>query len=273
MTTGAITRHSGPAQWSVDPTDGGRLTSLVVAGHELIAQPGDVVVEPHAASYAYGGFPMAPWAGRIGLGLLDVDGTTHHLPTRGDANAMHGTTYDRVWEVAEEDDEGVVLRTDLGPDWPFSGTASLAWRSTSDGLLMRLSVLADERMPAWVGIHPWFRRELDDRERVVLDFDAQQMYVRGADLLPTGELVAVPTGPWDDCFTGVQSAHLTWGDLVLTMTASSDIWVIYNERVEAICVEPQTAPPDAVRLGQAPWLDKGDEHALEVAFRWSSSGT
>jgi aldose 1-epimerase len=269
-TKSTVNRHSGTGDWSVDVNKGGRLTSLVVDGHELIAAPGDVVVPPDAASYAYGAFPMAPWAGRIADGLLEVDGRSYQLPLHGEDHAMHGTTYDRTWEVGASNSEGVVLRTDLGPSWPFDGEASLAWRSLDGGLRMRLAVLAHERMPVWVGIHPWFRRTLDDGQAVEYAFDAKEMYVRRADGLPTGQRVAVPPGPWDDCFTGVSAARLTWGDIELTMTASTDIWVVYDEREEAVCFEPQTGPPDAVRLGEAHWIDAGEEHALEVDFRWRS---
>ena len=45
--------------------------------------------------------------------------------------------------------------------------------------------------------------------------------------------------------------------------------MVFDERDEAVCAEPQTAPPDAVRLGMAHWLQPGDEQALEVDFRWS----
>ena len=95
------------------------------------------------------------------------------------------------------------------------------------------------------------------------------MYLRGPDGLPTGELVPVPAGPWDDCFEGVTRARLSWGELTLTVTASTQTWVVFDERAEAVCVEPQTAPPDAVRLGLAHWLEPGEEHALDVDFRWS----
>jgi aldose 1-epimerase len=266
--TPTITRGVGAASWSVDPAAGGRLTSLRVAGQELIAQRGDVPLPPEAMAYGYGAFPMIPWAGRIRAGLLEADGRSYQLPTRGEVHAMHGTTYDHPWQVAAEDEGGVLLRTGLGPDWPFSGEAAMAWRSAEEGLRLRLSVLAHERMPVWIGVHPWFRRTLEDGRVVAYTFDAQQMYVRGPDGLPTGATVPVPPGPWDDCFAGVSAARLRWDDLELTITATTDIWVVYDERPEALCFEPQTGPPDALRLGQATWLDAGQEHVLEVHVRW-----
>jgi aldose 1-epimerase len=263
-----VTRSRANSSWTVDPLDGGRLVSLVVDGHELIAQRGDVQLAPPSEHFSYGVFPMAPWAGRIRDGVLDADGKTYQLPRHGQPHAMHGTRYAAPWDVGYVDDDTVALHTDLGPEWPFEGAASLEWRSTDGALHLRLSVVARQRMPLWLGVHPWFVREVDGHQ-VALDIDADRMYARGPDGLPTGELVAVPPGPWDDCFTGVTRARLSWGERTLTVTASTQTWVVFDERPEAVCAEPQTAPPDAARLGLAQWLEPGGELVLDVEFRWS----
>ena len=56
----------------------------------------------------------------------------------------------------------------------------------------------------------------------------------------------VPPGPWDDCFTGVRwPMAIAWpGILTLRISADVDFAVVYDERAEAFCVEPQTGPPD-----------------------------
>lgn len=266
MTDALVSRTNGRLQWAVDPSYGGRLVSLVVDGHELVSQPGEVSLPHESSTFASGAFPMVPWAGRIARGDLEVAGRSYELDLGGQPHALHGTTYDRPWLVTSLTDESVSLGIDLGPGWPFSGEAGMEWRSVPDGLALRLSVRAAEAMPVWIGIHPWFRRVLDDGRELSYSFDAELMYLRGPDGIPTGELVPVPQGPWDDCFAGVSEARLGWGDLGLVVTASSDIWVVFDERPEAVCVEPQTAPPDAVRLGAAHWLSPGEEHALDVLF-------
>lgn len=266
MSDALITRTNGRLQWTVDPSNGGRLVSLVLDGQEVMSQTGEVGLPNETTAFASGAFPMVPWAGRIARGDLEVAGRTYRLDTGGQPHALHGTTYDRHWQVASLDDESVSLRRDLGPGWPFAGEATMDWRSVPEGLSLRLAVRAAEAMPAWIGIHPWFRRVLDDGRVLSYAFDAKQMYLRGSDGIPTGELVPVPPGPWDDCFSGVSEARLNWGDLGLVVTASSDIWVVFDERPEAVCVEPQTGPPDAVRLGEANWLSPGEEHSLDVSF-------
>jgi galactose mutarotase-like enzyme len=266
MSDPLVARTNGRLHWAVDPSTGGRLVSFAVDGHELVSQLGEVSLPHESSAFAYGVFPMVPWAGRIARGQLVVDGVTYALDTDGLPHAMHGTTYDRTWDVTATSDTAVDLRVDLQPGWPFAGEATMQWRSVPEGLSLRLGVRAAESMPVWIGIHPWFRRVLDDGRVLSYAFDAKHMYVRGPDGIPTGELVPVPPGPWDDCFSGVSQAALQWGDLRMLVTASSDTWVVFDERSEAVCVEPQTAPPDAVRLGQAHWLSPGEEHSLNVLF-------
>jgi aldose 1-epimerase len=83
---------------------------------------------------------------------------------------------------------------------------------------------------------------------VAVDFAADEMLVRDAEGLPTGERVAPPPGPWDDAFTGIHGdPALTWpGTLRLTLSSTCPWWVVYTAPPNAVCVEPQSGPPDAV---------------------------
>src|SRR5690606_34548827 len=106
--------------------------------------------------------------------------------------------------------------------------------------------------PVTIGWHPWFVKPVTDR----LEFEA--MYRRGADGLPTGELVDPTPRPWDDCFVRPRGPlRLHYADpsggadqaLVVTIASDCDHWVVYDEPVHATCVEPQSGPPDAANLG------------------------
>ena len=100
--------------------------------------------------------------------------------------------------------------------------------------------------PATIGWHPWFRRTLANGSRARLEFHADGMLVRDEAGIPGGEVVDVPPGPWDDCFTGVRwPVVITWGES-LRLEISSDVSfaVVYDERAEAFCVEPQSGPPN-----------------------------
>ena len=72
------------------------------------------------------------------------------------------------------------------------------------------------------------------------------MYERDDRHLPTGRLVPPGPRPWDDCVTGMRADPiLRWPEaLELRLTSTCDSWVIYDEPDHAVCVEPQTGPPD-----------------------------
>jgi aldose 1-epimerase len=76
------------------------------------------------------------------------------------------------------------------------------------------------------------------------------MLRRDAAGIATDEVLPVPPGAWDDCFVGVRwPITLTWkGVLSLQITADTDYATVFTQRPTVVCVEPQTAPPDAVAL-------------------------
>jgi len=69
--------------------------------------------------------------------------------------------------------------------------------------------------------------------------------------LPTGKLIEPTRGPWDDAFTEVRGVPKIYWEDVLEISIESDApyWVVYDQDPEGICIEPQTAPPDAANLG------------------------
>lgn len=217
----------------VSPHDGGRIASIAVDGHELL-----VTGSGSDHPMQWGAFPMIPWAGRIRHGRLTFDGITHQLPLGLPPHAIHGTTYDRPWEVEADGS----LAIELGPAWPFGGRAVQRFALDGAGLTCTIEVhAADRPMPAQAGWHPWFRRP------VTLRLDAGAMYERDAEGIPSGHLVPVPPGPWDDCFTGLAAPpRLEWPDgPTVVLTSSCTDWVVYTQPEHALCVEPQTGPPDA----------------------------
>jgi aldose 1-epimerase len=265
--TDVVTLRAGDAALTIDPVAGGRFSSLVVGGNELLVTEGFGPIE-------WGCYPMAPFAGRIRDGRFTFGGRDYQLETNLPPNAIHGTVFTRPWEVTSRTVERAELATDLGPGWPFRGRVTQTVTLLRDGLDARLELEADDPMPAWLGWHPWFRREVSG-STAELDFAAEQMYERGSDGLPTGDLIRPAPQPWDDAFVGVRTpVRLAWpGVLSLELTATADVWVVYDERPYAICVEPQTAPPDAVNLAniEVPIAEPGQTLSMSMSWRWSSA--
>ncbi len=219
---------NGRVQATIDPSSGARLTSLVIDGHELLA--------------ADGSFPMVPWAGRIRDGRFSVDGVTHQLPLSKDGNAIHGLGRNAAWTRTADG----IYECELGAPWPTSGVATLHHELLAGGLRTTLTWDDGTDVPCSIGLHPWFRRRLDVGGDVDLTFHADSMVERGDDALPTGRLVGPTPGPWDDCFRVSGSPVLNWaGALEVTLSSSTPWWVVYDIPDETVCVEPQSAPPDA----------------------------
>jgi aldose 1-epimerase len=272
--------RAGDARLTVDPRQGGRMTSLRIGEREVLLTEGWGPIN-------WGCYPMAPFAGRIRDGRFTFRGPDIQLPLNLPPHAIHGTVFERPWEVVSQADDHLVLSIDLGRAWPFRGKVTQSIRLQPGGLDATLALDADEAMPAALGWHPWFRRYLGDAfdgqgttsAEVDIVVDAAWMYERGVDGLPTGALVAPRPRPWDDAVTGLRTSPVVrWpGTLEIELSSTAAIWVVYDERVGGICAEPQTAPPDAFNLAAAAGeeLDVADpDHPMTatMAWRWRDLG-
>lgn len=251
------------SQAVVVPSVGGRLGALRVldaagAEHDLL-----VTGEPGDDPLLWGCYPMAPFAGRLRDATLRFAGRRHRFTANAAPHALHGTVFATPWELLDSGRTHAELAVDLG--WPLGGRAHQHLQLLDDALVCTLTVVAaDQAMPVTIGWHPWFVRPRADHLR----FTA--MYRRGDDGLPTGELVAPGPRPWDDCFTGLRGAlELIYDSVVVTVASDADHWVVYDEPAHAICVEPQSGPPDAAHLGLATVLEPGEwlQRVLTISWR------
>ncbi len=279
-TTEGVILRAGDVRLTVDPRLGGRMASLRIGEREVLVTEGWGPIR-------WGCYPMAPFAGRIRNGRFVFRDHEVQLPLNLPPDAIHGTVFERPWAVISEADDHVVLSTDLGPAWPFRGAVTQSIMLGPGGLEARLTLVADEAMPAALGWHPWFRRYLGDAlggddttpTEVDLVVDAESMYERGPDGLPTGALIPPGGRPWDDAFSGLRTSPVVrWpGALEITIASTADVWVVYDEAVEGVCVEPQTGPPDAINLaaaaGEEPDVADADAPmTVSMGWRWRDLG-
>jgi aldose 1-epimerase len=238
---------------SVDSDRGGRLASLVVGGRELLVGPYDDA----DASIRWGCYLMAPWPGRLADGRFDWAGRTIRTARTHGRHAIHGLVWGRTWTVESSGPDRASLSCELPiHEWPMGGTVRQEFVLTPGGLRMAAEIEAGAQpMPAALGWHPWFRRRGEVAVQVDSDFTLEHRR-----MLPTGRLVAVAgtsrdlrTGPrlgrrrLDDVFVGVRGAPvITWPDLTLRLdTEPEQSTVVVYTPAHAVCVEPQTAWPNA----------------------------
>ncbi|MGQ5579264.1 aldose epimerase family protein [Streptomyces sp. ECR3.8] len=238
MSNEHITLTAGDAEVDVLPGNGGRVGGLRLGGVELLRQ-----------GERFGCFPMAPWCGRLRDGRFRDGAAVRQMPLNAPPHAIHGTARNAPWRTARKSRDEAVLTYDLTDPWPYPGRVTQQVSLTGDALTLTMSVETHgSSFPAQIGWHPWFLRNLGG-EDVTLDFDPAWQEERGEDHLPTGRRIDPRPGPWDDCFgmpDGVD-VTLTWpGQLELKVTSREHWVVVYDEQREAVCVEPQTGPPDGL---------------------------
>jgi aldose 1-epimerase len=266
---------AGGAVVEVDRAHGGRLASLLVDGHELLVGP--VPGDPRVPTdpLLWGCYPMAPWAGRTRGGRWVWGETLHELTPNHAGHAMHGTVFDRRWLLELQEGTYVRLRTELRPGWPYAGWVVHEVALAPDRVELRLEVHTEsETFPAVCGWHPWFRRLLDVGEQVQIDLDAKRWYPRDVDGLPLGRVEPIPLrrGPWDDCFAAVTwPVTLTWpGAITAEITSTCDHVVRYDQPRHAVCIEPQTGPPDALNHPDlATIVRPGRPLVAEMSIAWT----
>jgi aldose 1-epimerase len=239
------TLRAGPARVTIDPDDGGRLSSLVVAGRELLYSAG-------TAPTMHGSFVMAPYAGRIRDGRFTHSGHEVSLPLTLPPHGAHGLVLDRPWTLLDRSGTTATLACDLDERWPFGGRVVQRVSLEPHRLSQQIQVEAQQQpFPASAGWHPWFARRLERTPPAQVRLSAGAMLLRDADYVTTSRRVPPTPGPWDDCFVDVDwPVTLTWpGAMRLDIEADTPCVVVFDNGDVSVCVEPQTHPPDALNSG------------------------
>ena len=246
----------GPIEVVVLPEIGARLHRLRAFGHDLLRTPADPAT--HAGDpFFWGAYVMAPWCNRIEAGQVRVGSRRVALGSNfPDGSAIHGQVYARPWDVL---DDGTLRIRAGGDGWPW--VYEVSQRIEVVGGLVRIELalinLAEDPMPAGLGIHPWFRRPL-------------LLAIRGDTVDPSNTATAPGPEPVSGRFdlreVGAMAADLdaTWSDLaeppvelvwpdqhiraVMRLAAPTAYIVAASPgQLDAIAVEAQTHAPQGLR--------------------------
>lgn len=243
-------------QINIDLDQGARISSLIWRDMQFTLPSTSSPIDS-------GWYAMAPWAGRIPDGLIALsDGTEFQLPTNiVPPHAIDGFAMTSSWQ---EIGPG---RSLLHLPKPYGGaTVEQTIEVLDDAIRWSLEYDAGGcDLPAWLGLHPWFARDLDRGSSVELDFGAAKMFKRDSEGITTSELVSPTQEPWDDTFVEIRGTPaLIWEDAArIDIESDAPCWAINTEGSDGICVAPQTAPPNAANLGIR------GEYYLEALFIFS----
>ena len=232
--------------------------------------------------------------------FADLAGATHQFPPTWGDHAFHGRLYQSSANEQSVSGDGtsavMYAPLDGAAGWPLNAraevAAALTGNATAGALTITLTITAEVEQLVTAGWHPCFRRFLLDanlRSEVgpegVLSFAPSGVLARDA-AMPGLHLVdavqpAVDGGvaapgsgaTWDDPFVGVTAPpQIAWGDaLTLTLTAGPAVthWMVYDPD-DALCVEPQAGPPDALHRGGAIHLKAGESLVVPLTLAWTS---
>jgi aldose 1-epimerase len=278
----------GPIEVEVLPGVGARLHRLRVDGHDLLRTPPDLarhIDDP----WFWGSYPMAPWCNRIAAGRTAVLGRDLDLPaTFPDGTAIHGQVSQAGWTQVGVSSFRIRAGNDGWP-WPYEVEQDFVVREHDVELGLRLTNLADEPMPAGIGIHPWFRRPVrvailaDAAYRSYAALDADPEPVEGR--FDRRALAELPDG-LDACWTELAEPPivLDWPDSGVRARVETAPPVPYvvaasPAEIDAVAVEPQTHAPAGIRRllngepGGLSVLDPGQSLAMTVRFSFEGRQT
>ena len=248
------------AELTVDLKAGGRLSSFVLQGHEIL-------VPRNSDPFGWGCYPMIPWAGRIRNGLFDWEGRRMSLPINMEPHAIHGTLYNAQWtQIAA----GVAQKAFTAP-WDFPGYAQSRFELSDHEFVWTIEVHAESKpMPCIVGWHPWFLRDGNRSQEAAISFAPETMYERDKTGIPTGRKIDAVPRPWDDCFenTGGPVTIQCAGGLDVEVSSDCSHWVIYDEPEHAYCIEPQSGPPNGFNFDELSIVRPGEPLVRTMTWRW-----
>ena len=256
---------NGTTSLTFDADAGGRVAQVTFEGRPLLVDREGT----NDALFGWGCYPMVPWAGRLGRGRFQFRRDVVTMPINFGDHAMHGLGLSHPWSIVASSASSLVARLDLGAlGWPFPSWCEQRVSLGPDSVHLEMSVHGEVReFPAQVGWHPWFRRP----ERIECGFDA--MFVRDATGLTTNARVVPSPPPWDDCFTEVrEEPSLVVDGVRVQLSSTCRYWVLYTEPSHAVCIEPQSGPPNAFNLFGESELDiVGPGRTLQHSFVWRLS--
>ena len=247
---------SGALEIEILPAIGARLHRLRAFGADLLRTPGDPATH-RAEPIFWGAYPMAPWCNRLEPGAFRVGSRTIRVePTFPDGTAIHGQVFARPWTEVGRAEFRVTAGGDWWP-WPYAVTSSFAVTDTSLGVVLRLTNLADEPMPAGLGLHPWLLRPVEVAIRADavypsnLEHRAAPEPVSGR--FDRSSLGTLPAG-LDATWTGLREppVEVRWPGAGLRGTLSFEaptrcVAAASADDVDAVAVEPETHAPHGLR--------------------------
>ncbi|GIW94355.1 MAG: hypothetical protein KatS3mg110_2396 [Pirellulaceae bacterium] len=240
-----------------------------------------------AARPSGSGIPLLfPFPGRIAEGVFTWRGKRYVLePNDGRGNAIHGFVYTRPWRIVEQTADSVTGEFHAARDdaellafWPsdFRIRATYRIEGTSLESVYHIDNPSSEPLPCGFGTHPYFRVPLGGTDaalcRIRIPVHEEWELDR---LLPTG--IRFPIRDWQSFHEGLEFGAMQFDSVFSGLVFGEDGWcrteivdpqsgwkvthqfdrqfsacVVYTPpHRQAVCIEPYSCVPNAIRLYSA----------------------
>ena len=289
MTARLLTIASHDLSATFAPDVGMLGTSLVFRGQELLDLSGGVT------RYEQGhqtGLPLlAPWANRLGEWRYEVDGVRVDLDgslgTDPNGLPIHGTmTAASGWKVLEVQPARLRARFSYGerPDllrafpFPHDLVLDMAVDGAVLAITTTLRATGERRVPVSFGWHPYLRLPDAPRQSWRLVLPARQHLELDDESLPTGaskpeDAETEPVG--DRTFDDLYALD---SDRVIAIEGGGLRVAVHYEQGypfaqvfappggDFVCLEPMTAPTNALLTGACPLVEPGDVYTARFSI-------
>jgi aldose 1-epimerase len=270
---------------TVLPGAGARLHSLRIRGQDIMRTPGDIA-QHFAEPFFWGGFVMAPWCNRLTPRAVRVGRRVVDLPPNfTDGSAIHGQVYVAAWRQTG-DLSFAIERDGKGWPWRYRVSAEYSIEGMKLSLNLRLRNLSDERMPAGIGLHPWFPTPVQVRVNSALTYgnakssSVQPVSVEGdLDLRARATMAEGVDATWAS--PGDPPLELWWPSglhaVVQAPCPTLHIVGAYAPERGAIAVEPQTHAPQGLRRllndepGAMRLIDPDEDMTLAITIQFDGA--
>jgi galactose mutarotase-like enzyme len=277
----AVTIGAGTLAATFLPDLGLLGVSLQHDGEELMALPHGV--DGYRAGHSTGLPLLAPWANRLSRWSYEASGVAvdlRGLPihTDGDDHPMHGTMGAQPgWEILDLHGGSLrarfdfAARPDLLASFPFPHEIVVEVDVDGESLAVGTTIRAtgDRAVPVCFGWHPYLRLPRAPRPSWRVRLPDRRHLALGDDGLPTGESTEEPAGwltlggdSFDDLYALGEDRTLIVEGGGRSVTVELDAgypWAqLYAPAGKRFCcLEPMTAPTDALVSGEHPSVDVG----------------
>lgn len=279
-----LTLAAGDYRLVLDPALGGSIARFDWRGMPLLRPSAGASILDAAC------FPLVPFSNRIANGRFAAGGReiqlSPNMPSVSALHPLHGYGWLAPWVVVAAGAATATLaHTNEGGDWPWPYRAEQCFSLTETGISIRISLtnMADNAMPAGLGIHPYFPRNGETRYRGLHCGE----WLSDGDCLPVSlDLREVARDWWqgrsvasrsvDTVYVGRSGAlEIVWPDrsLALTMTPSPLLGctaVYVPEDADFFCAEPVSHETNSVNREGMQWLAPGAQLDAEIRIQASA---